>query len=510
VPESWLQSWKSTSNDKIFTIPSKNPFIPEKLEILNLPIPITASIIPTPTKIVDSDNAEIYYSYDTHFQLPTISFEIHIKSPQIDQGVAAKTVMCDLFIRSFIDDLTEISFQFQAAGLDFSCTQDNDSIAIMINGYSPKVSLLFDYIASMLNTVAPTEEEFANIKSEILRKYQNDTFDTPLEQAQSILKSALYKKYVAPKHLVAAIKKISYESFTEYTKALFKKSFVQAIFYGNLSESEALSYSKKMISSLGSEPYPKNKHVKREILILPKDKGPFYYEISSKSQGNAALLAVAEGDYSFRKRGIQQILMDAIKEPFFTTLRTQQQTGYITDSLAYDLEKQLFSIFFVQSHTYDPRDLLSRFELFIESFLKQPLEVSIPQKAFENIKDSKITALSKPAKNMSDMASLLFLIAFTHDADFEWIQKRINSLQELSYNDFITESHHFLGRTNRQRLAILVKGPVSSPQPFNFIRLNTLNELRKLGTYKERDEKLEPSKVSIKKRPKSFPELVHN
>ncbi|PCI95673.1 hypothetical protein COB11_01415, partial [Candidatus Aerophobetes bacterium] len=69
--------------------------------------------------------------------------------------------------------------------------------------------------------------------------------------------------------------------------------------------------------------------------------------------GNAALLAIQAGPFSYEKKASQLTLSKALAESFFDTLRSKQQTGYITASWAKEVEKQLLQFFVVQSATYE-------------------------------------------------------------------------------------------------------------------------------------------------------------
>lgn len=481
-PADWIAAWKADKQEGDFFLPLKNPFIPKNLSIFAQPLGVDSivSIIPKPTKILDDDRATIYYCSDKQFRLPYLSLLLTIKTPYVDVGVASKTVLADLYISLLKEALIPLIYPATTAGLEIGITRENFGIGINIQGYSDKASLLVEKVIEQIKAFSPKEEKFKIYKESLSRDYQNAAMASPLEQALETLKAALYKKYAQPKALANAIKKISFESFSDYANEIFKKAHIEGMFYGNLTEQQAKEFANDYVSTLKAQPYPKKSQKIQEVITFPDNKGPFYLESNSKVQGNAIILAIANGPYSFDKRAVQQILMEAIAEPFFATLRTQQQTGYIVDSNAYELEKHLFCLFLTQSSSYDPRDLLSRFELFIESFLRKGNE-AITQQNFENIQKAFIAKLKKPAKNMSEMAKLLNLIAFTYDGDFDWMEKRVEAFTQLTYEAFLPQCKELLGRENRKQLAILFKGAAGSGQTFNFTRLSNITELHKLS-----------------------------
>lgn len=483
ISKDLISLWEAPENDPGIELPGLNPFIPKSMQLYDPLSPITTELLTfaAPVTILDNDYGKIYYVPDHYFRLPYLSLLANIKTPQVDAGASNKCVLADLLVELIKEALTPLSYPATIAGLSYEIKRENFGIGINIQGYSDQAKLLVEKILSQFKEVTFDEEKFNSLKENLLREYQNEALASPLQQAQEILKNALYKKYASPKALANTIKKVTFASFSKYAQQIFEKSYIEGMFYGNLSEAEARNFADLYSSAFKSQPYPKKQHKAQEIFIFPENKGPFYFESNIKVQGNAIILAVANGDYSFSKRAAQQILMEAMSEPFFSTLRTQQQTAYLIDNSAYELEKQLFCIFLAQSSTHDPRDLLARFELFIESYLRNISE-NISEIQFDNIKNAFVTKLKLPAKNMNEMGKLLNILAFTYDGDFSRINRRIESFQQLSYDSFLSTCQQLIGRGNKRRLGILVKG-ISTTQSFNYVLLKNLAELRKLSSF---------------------------
>ena len=136
--------------------------------------------------------------------------------------------------------------------------------------------------------------------------------------------------------------------------------------------------------------------------------------------------------------------------------------------------------FAVQSSTHSPTDLLARFELFLESIDKN-LSVQIPEGRFESIRATLITLLKMPPENMPGMANQLNELAFEYH-DFKWLDKRVESLKELSYDRFCEVAHQLLSRSNPRRLAILMEGVMNPENDFHY-ELISKDEVGNLGTF---------------------------
>lgn len=494
IPESLLQTWENATTNAQIDLPDANPYIPKTLALVAAPITSKPSAdsenyIPHPKLLLNDDHGKIYWSPDTLYAMPQISWTFQIKSPSISPADAASMVLADLFVKNATEALSNYTYPASMAGLNFSFTRTDDGLSLSIDGFSDKADLLFLDIIKELKSLHPREQKFKIYKDALLRQYQNASLEMPILQSIEILKSLIYKDYVTDKNKALAIKKITFDKFEEFSSTLFNKAYIEGIIYGNIDEVNASLLASKLLASLDSQPYPKDEQYKKAIITLPEDKGPYFYELTTKAQGNAVILAITTEPFSFKVKAAQQILMQAMKEPFFTELRTKQQTGYIVLSRLEEFELHLFDLFAVQSNTHDGRDLLARFELFIEGFLQELTKAEVTQDRFDNIKKSLLSILQQPPKNVSEMGEVLNRIAFTYNGDFDWISKRIQGFQELTYEEFLESVQQVMGKQNKQRLAILLKGNIPEETALQYKKAANLAQLRKLVTYEEAIDK---------------------
>ena len=93
-----------------------------------------------------------------------------------------------------------------------------------------------------------------------------------------------------------------------------------------------------------------------------------------------------------------------------------------------------------------------------------------------------ITTLQMPPENMTGMASRLNTLAFDYQGDFAFIEKRIEAIQNLSYEQLKKDGLHFLSRKNQRRLAILMEGVLTPDNDFRYEPI-AKEELCNMGTY---------------------------
>lgn len=477
-----LLKWKQAKPHSHITLPEINSFIPSKLTLLHpaesYATKSSSLNLPHPNLIVNSDFANIYYSTDLTYAIPKTFWSFEIKTPMIHADAAESLVLGDLYVRNILALLCPYAYEASVAGLSFHLSRTDNGVLFTIEGYNDKAEILFAKIIKNLKNPPIKEQQFKTFKESLTRDYQNAGLNQPLQQASESFANLIYANYVTEQQKAIAIKKITFESFEIFLSTLFNQVYIEGMLYGNITEQEAKKISNDLITIIDAKPYSKADHYKKQLVMLPEG-GPFYFETKSKSQGNAVILAVESEPFSFKNRAAQQILMQAMKEPFFSALRTKQQTCYLVHSKSEELEKHLFDMFAVQSTTHDGRDLLARFELFIEDFMQEITKENVTQQRFENIQHSLLVNMLQPPKDIASMGILLNKLAFVYDGDFEWISKRIQGIKELTYIDFLNIATETMSPQNKARLAIIVNGVTPEPYILHYKKITTPAQFRK-------------------------------
>jgi insulysin len=477
IPAKWIAQWASAKPNENIRLAGPNPFLPDNLTLVE-----EGSSIPT--LIADSDLGTAYYVRSPEFGAPDSIYHIHILTPEIDPS-AHSAVLTSLYIDHLTDILHPTLAAANSAGLSCSFDLDRSSIHLEISGYSEKAPLLLQEVAKQMPLDPPTREQFDIYVARHEKAYLNGQKELAARQAKELTDSIVNQDKSTKKEKLIALKAISYETFLEFHRKLFETTYLKALFAGNLSMKEAESAWLDVIHALGRAPFPKEQHPETKILHLPDGAGPYQIVQTTEVQGNAALLLVEEGDFTHQKRAAQEILSAILKEAFFNELRTKQKTGYIAQSDGTEIEERLFQYFIVQSNSHQPDELLYRFEQFIEEFNDSLAETTSLER-FETLKTSLVASLKTRFRNLSSKAQLWDRLAFERDGDFEFVEKRISALSDLSYDEFIQQSNQFLGRENRKRLAILFEGKLAAPFAYQPIALPQIGEI---ATYAPRTER---------------------
>ncbi|SCA64377.1 hypothetical protein AB751O23_BL_00010, partial [Chlamydiales bacterium SCGC AB-751-O23] len=230
--------------------------------------------------------------------------------------------------------------------------------------------------------------------------------------------------------------------------------------------------------------YLKSEHRQKKVLSLNEKSKPTIISNETKLRGNAVLLMLESPAFSFHNRASQQILNTVLSQPFFDTLRTKQQTSYLVQTWGMEKERILQNFFIAYSNTHDARDILARFELFIEDTV-QKINSKTSEESFNTVKASLVKELSTPPQNMGTMFETLNLFAFEYN-DFNWLDKRLAALKQVTFPQWVDLAIQTLGKGNNKRIAILNNS--LNPESYHLRYLPLEGKIEDQGVYKSKEE----------------------
>ncbi|MDN3505853.1 MAG: insulinase family protein [Simkaniaceae bacterium] len=455
-------------------LPPPNQFIPKNLEL------VSNEEFANPILLQDDGGGKVYFSEDQKYQVPEVAQFFRIKSPLLD-GSPKSQALSDLYIKAVNDAVFPITSAAEAAGAKILIKSDRLSIAVAINGYSDQSDKITEEILTSLNNVKPSKAQFEIYKESLASSYESSEKDLLFLQARRSLDSLLFNDVATPAAKQKALSKISYEDFSNFSKTVFTKAYLEGLLYGNTTKENATTLLTTLQKKMKAGPFPVKEHYEKSLLHLKESQGPYMIAQPTDMLGNAAILMIEQGPYSLEKRACQQILGSVLENLFFVTLRTQQQVAYIAKAWDKMDENQLMQYFAVQSATHNPSDLIARFELFLENFVKQ-YTTELPVERFENVREMAIANLQIPPENLALNGVRLFLLAFDYDGDFAHIDKRIEALKKVTYEETREMANAALSRQNSKRLALLLEGVTPKEKDFRYEMISK-EDLIQDGTY---------------------------
>lgn len=444
-----------------------NPFLPTSFTLVDQK---ETSLLPE--KIYEQESALFYWLADQQFHLPVTTLILHIIPEKKWRESAKSALLRDLIASAVKYKLEPLLYQASEVGSSLSFEEKEGAFLLKVATFSSATQPVIKQIAETIKTLSLTSEEFETIKSSLLQSYQNTLSAEPYLMGISLCKEVLSYSAASYEKKASLLRKMSFTLFEKERENLFKKIALQGFFFGNISshdaEESAGELQKTFQTSALSSPY--------DPAFFVATKGPVSFTKKIKQLGNFAALILEESCFTYKKEAALCLLNRSLIEPFFSELRTQQQTGYIVKNSAPTQPGLLAEIFFAQSTTHDPEELLYRFELFLENF-------SLDEERFTALKKSYLEELEAPEKSPLEKAEKYDKMAFLLKGNFSWHDKRQAAAKELTYKEFTDFTRSFLARSNKKRIALLLKGQEQGERALRFKAVASVPDLLKEGGY---------------------------
>ena len=355
-----MDQWAKASSHSEISIPRPNPFLPANLTIKGQ-FAKEKKLIPEPTLISDEALGKIYSAQDTQFLVPEVCWTFTLKTPQISEADPLSHVFADLYCHTVNEALNATSYEALMGGLTYSLKPKQGALELTIKGYSDKATDFLYTIIETMHTACPTQKQFSLYHEQLARDYTNALNVTPLKQGGEVLLGVLFKEFSGLQDKSTVMKKATYDHMRVFCQNVLHECYVEGMLYGNISNDEAKTVWETMKQTLAFTPYPPSRHPKIELANLPAHDHPSFLVVHCQNPANALILTADCGNFTFKRRAAQEILTKGLEEPFFSELRTRQQTAYLVTNWSQELERHLYSFFAIQSSSHDTRDLLARF-----------------------------------------------------------------------------------------------------------------------------------------------------
>ncbi|MFN0065066.1 MAG: insulinase family protein [Chlamydiales bacterium] len=479
-----ISLWSSATPHQEISIPAPNKFLPTHL---HLPDTVEAKgLLPQTEIVLDSLQGKVYCCKDDRFFVPKVSWHFTIKTPEILDNKPNSKVLADIYCMAVNQSLNSLAYNAQLGGLSFSLVPDRDCLTLSIQGYEDKAATFLQEVLRACKTVEPTVQQFHLYKDLTGRTYRVSSNTSAIKQGAEVLWDIIYADYCGVNQKNAVLHEVTYGDLKKFQKNLFQRAYVEGTLYGNHSLNEGKEIATMVIKELGAKAFPPHLHKRLLTASLPEHLHPSYLVEKSIQPANALILTADCGKFSFERRAALDILSKGLQEPFFSELRTKQQTAYLVTNWAQEIERHLYAFFAIQSSSHETRDLLARFELFLETNLQHLADETIPEERFEAIRSSLVHKLEEPAENPQKMGILIHSLAFDYDGDFSWLDKRQEALAQLSYPEFLQIASEFLGKENHRRLAICIDGVLPETQKFQYNLIQVAEAFKKEIEYQAR------------------------
>lgn len=481
--QSFLNFVNLAVNSTHVSLPEKNNFIPDSLDLIN-------EKDDAPSVIFQKEGFTYWNKSDSSFKKPvamnfiTIRFDHATDTPE-------NTLLNRLWSRLFSDSVSDSTYAPYVAGLGFSFYPHANGATLRTNGYSDKQSTYIIWLIDQLFLFRPSIERFELAKKQLKKDLSNQKSRQAYRNANSAFSTLITKKSFTTKELESALTSLSLEDLLAFTKQARENFDIVGYSSGNTTKEQTKKLASSLYQRFDGRLFPRTPISIETKHLTAKQK--LHYQFDSTSDDNIVLYTListsTQTPETTKKEAIAEkayisILKKLINSPFYQELRTNKQLGYIVGTQNLSTRDTPILGLLVQSPNKDVLTIINAMQDFLKE-QESRLE-TLPEEEFEVAKNALLSELKTKAKNLSDNA----LNEWRQIAKGEKYQTReewINTVKKLKVEDFIQFSKAKLQAIESTNIVVhnkafppeltekhWIASSPSSPLPIDENRLNTV------------------------------------
>ena len=370
--------WTKQRLPSTFKLPGPNPFIPANFDILNA-LEQPPADGPSPPKLVlDSNTWRVFVKSDTTYGKPKAYAYFNIALPEFFVGsqTSAQTQALNRLYELFLSQsLTEVTYDASLAGLSYSFGVTPRGVVLSFSGFNDKLPAFISAVASAVVSYLPSDEtQFAKFKDILSRNLVAFNFQQPYQHASFYASQCLSVPSSLPTDTLAALDSITLPELQRWVKGLWKNGYGQALIQGNIDEEQALRCALEVAEAFSLQPLDQGHRGAPKSVQLPLTPHGHGYvlrrqEPNTQNPNSAVLVQFQHGNRDAIKEQLcMEVLGSMVGNPFFTSLRTKQQLGYVVSAGVQNREGVRSLVFTVQSGVADTSTLTEKIFEFVQSF----------------------------------------------------------------------------------------------------------------------------------------------
>ena len=404
-------------------IPEQNPFIAEHLDLE------PDSKEDKPSVILDESGLRVWSLTDTSFNMPRGNVLVMISTP-VASATEQNNALMQIYRALLSRSLNEYGYPAKEAGLGYSISAGRRGLLISLSGYQDKQALLLEDILKAIEAFNPGQSAFDQEKGLFIRSLANKKFSAPYRLGMDALYQLAYPSYPEDAVLLKAADSVTYEQLLQFARSFYHQIHVEMLVYGNHSRQEALTLASLVEAMLLDDG---NRHDRFNVPFHLLGDSNRVVNMTIEHDDSMLISYYQMPDTDNRARAQYALLGRLLGNPFFNSLRTEQQLGYVVFAGPRPFERHPGIVFVVQSPTLDPVGLEQR----VDQFLLEQQEVlaNLTEEELETYRQGLIGDLLKKDDNMDDRSGRFWQSIASAELDFDNREKIAAQILKLTPAD---------------------------------------------------------------------------
>ena len=433
--------------------PVANPFIPTNFDLVETKHAQSAWKL-------DADYGDVWLRHDVLFNQPKVAFEVTLYNDK--NSVSARNfVLGNLYASAVQLAMNPFSYPLNEAGVSVGVSSERRGITLSAGGFSEKMPELAAFVVPFLKNVRIEEAQFQILKDQYSMGLANFPQSSPLDQAFEAFREVVREFHFTPAQQAEALAGLTFQDLEAYFAEVHQAVRLRGFVYGNMTEAGVKQTMDTLMAGIApARIIPEEERYNGRVLKFGKDKDSILRR-SVEAQDSVAMMLI-QGESGGREgRAALAVLAKVFPPQFYGDLRTLQQTGYIVQAFAQEVEGLPFLFVFSQSSVVSSDSLRGRFVANMAHFLDDLDELS--DEEFQANRESAVAKLAQKSTSFAAELARNSALVDVYDGDFQDREKQIAAIQGLSKERWIEWTRNYLtadartisiqmdGRTERQR-----------------------------------------------------------
>jgi insulysin len=430
-----------------------------------------------------SPHSKTLWYQDDWFGEPKVNIFVSYELP-LAFASAEAAVMRLLLSRVVSDQLNELAYAANVAGLRYSFTPDTTGLNVAVSGFSEKASTLLERVVAAVT--AAVNGEASAIESEVVarqlettvRELRNSALDQPFRSALSegdyVVKnpsSHYLDRLAVLEHLQSVDgSDRAREKLLEYASTVFTRGSATILVAGNVDEDDV-----RAIEGVAVGPLEAKKATAPTALEQLTDHSASIPPVGVSSRivvpgrnpvdsNGAVEVRLFFGADTPRMSAVSSLLAQLMKEPAFDQLRTKEALGYIVFTAELRQAGSVGLRLIVQSSKCEARALEARIEAFLMHF--RSTLASMTAEAFADNVRGAILPLRQEDSSLGNKAREMWTEVQDRTMDFERSRKEVQVLEAITKDEVLQvyDDHVMPSGQYRRRFAILYEAGTASAE----------------------------------------------
>lgn len=397
-----IARWEQYPAETALAIPAPNPFLPENLAIkpyAGAPAPAgVPSAEVKPEVLVDSNGVRLWFKQDNEFLIPRANFSVYALTPLFGNNLR-NNLLSNFAVSLVNDKLSAYAYPVNLAGAYFGLAHRSRGFTLAVGGYTDKQAQLLETLLQTLVAADFEQERFDIIKAELVRGWQNANLQTPYVRLFQEEQALLINPYWPEDERIAAVQDITLADVQAFVPRMLEQLRIEALYHGNVVAADAMQMLDIVTTYL--HPAPEAPMPGFGTVVNLPEGTRIVQELEIPHDDSAIVIYLQGEDDSLKMRATINLLGTILRTPFYDTLRTEQQLGYIVNAGTMPILKTNGLVLYIESPVADPLQLETSIDAFLADYAGEL--AGMDGAMFDDIKTGLVTELRQPPQRLNSL-----------------------------------------------------------------------------------------------------------